>query len=442
MKHNFAFSALLIFLFTYNIQAQNNILQAGPMLGYSEMREVPIWVQTNTEAKVKIKYWDINEPSKKYYTREISTLNNDFYTAKLIADSVEPGKQYNYELYINNEKEEFPYPLEFETLKLWQWREDPPNFSFATGSCAYINEKQYDRPGKPYGSDYEIFKAIYEKKPDFMLWLGDNVYLREPDWNTRTGILKRYSHTRSNPELQPLLASVHHYAIWDDHDFGPNNSDRSFPYKNLTREAFKLFWANPFYGLNGEGITTKFDWADVEFFLLDDRTFRSPNDRKTGERVLFGDMQIQWLIDALVNSKASFKIIASGGQILNPVAGFETYATYPEEKAKLLNMIKEENISGVIFLSGDRHHSEAMKLEREGTYPLYEFTVSPFTAGPHSGGENENNFLRIPGTLVSQRNFAIINVSGSAKERELKCSVYNTDGTLVWTQVIKANDLK
>ena len=54
------------------------------------------------------------------------------------------------------------------------------------------------------------------KNPDFMLWLGDNTYLRESDWNSRTGFIKRYPHTRALSELQPLLASTHHYATWDD----------------------------------------------------------------------------------------------------------------------------------------------------------------------------------------------------------------------------------
>jgi hypothetical protein len=119
----------------------------------------------------------------------------------------------------------------------------------ATGSCAYINEAAYDRPGNPYGSEYEIFEAINESKPDFMIWLGDNMYLREPDWNSWTGITKRWTHSRSVPEMQPLLASAHHYAIWDDHDYGPNNSDRGWWNKNQTYEAFQLFWANPSYGI-------------------------------------------------------------------------------------------------------------------------------------------------------------------------------------------------
>ena len=48
--------------------------------------------------------------------------------------------------------------------------------------------------------------------------------------------------------MQPLLARTHNYAIWDDHDFGPNDSDRSSAIKAITLEAFKDSWPNPSYG--------------------------------------------------------------------------------------------------------------------------------------------------------------------------------------------------
>ena len=35
-----------------------------------------------------------------------------------------------------------------------------------------------------------------------------------------------------------------------------------------------------------------------------------------------------------------------------------------------------------MFLSGDRHFTELLKVERPGTYPLYEFTSSPLTSRP------------------------------------------------------------
>lgn len=422
--------------------AQTNYLQSGPMVGYSAMREVLLWVQTTKPAVVRFQYWQEDDPEKKYETDDVKTSAEEAFTARLVADKVQPGRHYAYALFINSKNIERPYPLRFQTLKLWQWREDPPPFKMATGSCAYINDPPYDRPGKPYGGDYQIFGKIFDQDPDFMLWLGDNVYLREPDWNTRTGVLYRYTHTRSVPELQPLLGSVHNYAIWDDHDYGPDNSDRSFFNKETTLAAFKLFWGNLSYGVPGwPGITTTFEWSDVQFFLLDDRYFRTPDLRKTGERTMLGAHQLEWLIDALVYSKATFKVIAIGGEVLNPVARQEQYAIFAEERAKLLKTLEEENIPGVIFLSGDRHFSELSKLERHKTYPLYELTVSPLTAGTYNG-EAEPNYLRVPGTFVSERCFATIEVTGPRNERLMAITLFNKDGAKLWTYEIKATDLR
>ncbi|PKL83774.1 MAG: phosphodiesterase [Ignavibacteriae bacterium HGW-Ignavibacteriae-3] len=434
---------LTIVLFNINIFPQQ-LLQSGPMAGFSAMREVSLWVQTNKFADVKFVYWNLNDVKKKYETAEVATKEIDGYTAKIAVTNLEPGQKYNYELYINKKKISLPYELKFQTQELWQWRKDPPKFNFITGSCFYVNEPQYDRPGKPYGSNFEILKSIYDKRADFMLWLGDNLYLREVDWDSWSGILKRYTHTRSFPQLQPLLASMHHYATWDDHDFGPNDSDRGYTLKDKTLSAFKLFWPNPSYGINGKpGITSFFQWGDVEFFLLDDRYYRTPNDRRTGEKEMFGSEQIEWLIDNLVKSRAPFKIIATGGQILNPVEKdyLEIFNRFPKEKEKLLNLLSEEKIEGVIFLTGDRHHSEITKLEREGSYPLYDFTISSFTAGV-SPGKDELNTLRVSGTLADEHNFALFNVSGKSKERILKCTVFDKNGKAIWDYSINENELK
>ena len=66
-----------------------------------------------------------------------------------------------------------------------------------------------------------------------MLWLGDNIYTREVDFYSLSGYQKRYTHTRNIKEMQPLLSNTHHYAIWDDHDYGPNNTDRSNIHKMM-----------------------------------------------------------------------------------------------------------------------------------------------------------------------------------------------------------------
>ena len=437
MKQSILFS--LMFISTY----AQDLINSGPMVGYSTMQEVLLWVQTEERANVHFEYYEIDNPKVKFSTDKIETEKKNGYVAKLIADQVIPGKKYKYELYVNNYKIERNYAMEFQTQELWKWRTDPPDVKFIIGSCSYINEPKFDRPGKPYGSNFEIFNSINKKNPDFMLWLGDNTYLREPDWNSRTGFIKRYSHTRAFPELQPLLASTHHYATWDDHDYGPNNSDGSFWLKETASEIFKLFWGNPNYDVTGKGgITGFFQWSDLDFFLLDNRYHRTANNNLTGNRQMLGKDQIDWLINALSFSQASFKFVAVGGQVISNGAVYENYATYPDERKYLLDKIREAKIEGVIFLDGDRHHTILSKMqETKNVYPLYDLTCSSLTAGVNNDNEPYNSF-KLEETFVNVNNFGMLNVTGPTNDRELTIQIFDKDGKELWIKSIKANDLK
>ena len=433
----------------------SSALQSGPMVGYSDMREVMLWAQTTRPARVQIRYREAGGPTvggstgkPSYLTNEVRTGKQTVFTAHLLADQVEPGKKYTYELLIEGRPVSLPYPTTFQTQPLWQWRTDPPPFRFGVGSCTYVSEPEFDRPGASYGGGYEIFTALAARKPDFMLWTGDNTYTREADWNSRTGVLKRYTHTRSLPEMQPLLASTHNYAIWDDHDYGPNDSDRSYWLKQTTLDAFKLFWANPNF-IFDEGCTGTFVWSDCQFFLLDDRTFRAPDDMPDGPgKAYYGEKQMQWLMDALTTSRATFKFIITGGQIVNPAKVFENYAIYGTERDRLFKALADARIPGLLFITGDRHHTILHKLDRAadgrmGTYPLYDLTISPLTSGPAKPGADELTLTTyVNGTLVTDRNFGILSVNGPLNNRVLTISVYDQKGTERWNRQVKASELK
>ena len=422
--------------------AQTSVLQSGPMTTYATMREVKLWVQTKQSAQVYIQYWQKEVPTKKFKTETILTEKDNAFIAHLLAAPLEPSHAYQYEVYINQKLVQLPYSLEFETTPLWKWRGDAPNFSFATGSCAYINESDYDRPGTPYGSNYQIFEAIHHSNPNFMLWLGDNVYLREADWDSKTGIQHRFTQAHSLPELQALWGSTHHYFIWDDHDYGSNNSDRSFPMKKTTQTVFRDFFPNPNY-IFEQGNVSFFQWADCDFFLLDNRTWRTPDLRTDIDNpTILGNEQLEWLIDGLANSMASFKFVVMGGQFINPMKVEETYENIaPMERAYIIEKIKKLKINGVVFFSGDVHHTELSQYDLTATYPLYDLTVSPFTSGI-SMKDAELNPLQVAGTLVSVHNFAKLEIYGPLKDRKLKINIMGSDGHLIWQKEIASNDLK
>lgn len=411
-------------------------LRNGPMLGYKSMKEVAVWVQTDTISTIKFAYHPKGAPDKCIVKEAVSRTDNA-YTLQFIADRLEVGSTYQYQLI--DEDDQLLDSGHFQTQSLWQHRSNPPDFSFLIGSCTYVNEAKYDRPGEPYGKGLEIFSAMEKMPAEAMLWLGDNVYLREGDWDTKSGIYHRYTHFRSQETLQSFWKKFHHYAIWDDHDYGPNDADRSFVNKALSLEAFKDFWANPNYGFynRDDCITGMFSYNDVDFFLLDNRSFRSPNDRKTGEREILGEEQLQWLIDALVSSRARFKIVAIGGQLLNPAAVYENHATYAAERKRILDLIAEEEIENVIFLSGDRHKTELSKWESENGIVIYDFTSSPLSSTSYNSIE-EPNSLRVEGTHYGKQNFGMMNFKGSWEDRVLILQTYDQKGKLVWEHEIDA----
>ncbi|MBK8614569.1 MAG: alkaline phosphatase family protein [Flavobacteriales bacterium] len=298
-------------------------------------------------------------------------------------DRLVPGSTYGYRVRLEGKPVDVGEQLWFHTQPLWKFRSEPPDFTVAAGSCTYVNEPAYDRPGTAYGGGYGIFNSIAETKPDLMLWLGDNTYLREPDWGSWPGYLHRYTHTRSLPELQHLLRTTQHYAIWDDHDFGPNDCDGSF-IGGMSHKAFDLFWANPTHGLPGPGGNgTSFSYADVDFFLLDDRSFRVPPDVVTAKPTMLGQAQVDRLIQMLKSAMPCSRSWP-GGQFLNTAAVYETYATYGEERQQLIDRIEREGITGVVFLTGDRHHSDLSKLELKDGNVIHDLTVSPLTSGVHA----------------------------------------------------------
>lgn len=441
------FCALIILMGATGVlsaqQSKRAQLISGPMVGYSTMSEVAVWVQTDSRASVYMIYSPVEDPEIILKSEPVMATEEAFFTVSLIA-KVREGKTYTYKIFIDDQLVNVDYPLEFKSQPLWQHRHDAPDFSFVIGSCNYVNEPQVDRPGKPYGGEYFIFDKIYNDHPDFMVWMGDNTYLREVDWNSKTGIVHRYSHTRSLKELQPLLGSVHHYAIWDDHDYGPDNSDRSYWMKDFSLEVFKQFWVNPNYGPGG-GISGTFYWNDVQFFMMDNRWFRTPNNLKTEKREFLGEQQLEWLIDALSTSEASFKFVVIGGQVLNPVVEdwSENYAKYDDERQQLLEAIRINEIQGIIFLTGDRHFAELSRMDREGTYPLYDLTVSALTAGPTGDRSiDEANKYRVPGTYYGQRNYALLNITGPRNERVLNIQLKNNKGEMIWEKFISENELK
>jgi alkaline phosphatase D len=200
-----------------------------------------------------------------------------------------------------------------------------------------------------------------------------------------------------------------------------------------------MFWANPTYGIyDTPAAITKFSWGDCDFFMLDNRSFRKPNNRETGGApTILGEQQREWLIDALVSSRATFKFVGIGGQVLNSTERYENHINLaPAERKYILDMIFAEGIRNVVFLTGDRHHSELSSIRRNGI-TVYDFTVSPLTSGPHNA-EDEPNGHRVEGSHVGIRNFGTVEIEGERTKRKLSFKLFDTEGKELWSKQVEA----
>ena len=296
---------------------------------------------------------------------------------------------------------------------------------------------------RTYGAGYEIFSAMAKRQAEMMLWLGDNLYFREADYSSRWGMAYRYRKDRSLPELQSLLQTGHHYAIWDDHDYGPNDSNSSFIFKDESLKLFKRYWANPSYGLpEVPGVFTKVTFNDADFFLLDDRYYRDNDfEQDSKEKAMFGQAQMKWLRNALLESTATFKIIATGGELLNEYGTKEGWKHFPDEKNAFLDWLYRSRIDGVLFLSGDRHLTALTRVQRKGAYPLYELTCSPLTSGPRSADKEKDRTNIVEGTLVGERNFCELEFNGKKTGRAITLKSFNSQGKLNWERTIALSEL-
>jgi alkaline phosphatase D len=240
---------------------------------------------------------------------------------------------------------------------------------------------------------------------------------------------------RFNTHLDTFLKSCPQYATWDDHDFGGNNAGSQHPYKYESLDIFKQYWNNPYSGLDTvPGVFCHFSQKDADFFLLDARFYAEDSS-------MLGAAQNQWLREQLKKSKANFKFIVSGTQILadNPLG--EDMGDYGVEREELLDFLEAENITGVIFLSGDRHYGELMKMERETDYPLYEMTSSPLTSWVNPGYTKKNP-LRQSSTLALTENFGKIELLGEGKERFCRLNLFDKTGALLWSRDVFLSELQ
>lgn len=338
----------------------------GPMLGAVTPHSARIWIRTAGPASFQVACGDhVSEPVT-------TTAENDFAGIATV-EGLEPFTEYRYTIILDGKKVTDP-SFRFRSYPARGMKE---RYALAFGS------------GARYVPEHEgIWRTMARTGPLAYLGLGDNVYI---DATHRRDVQRLHYYRRMlRREYREFIAQTSVYAVWDDHDFGANDCaggpSKDAPWKLANLKVFKQNWNNPSYSHDPAvpGTWHAFAMGDVEVFMLDGRFYRSDaKDPADTTNTMLGEEQKQWLLKALRESTATFKVLCSGTMWhdLADKGGKDSWAgqRFREERDEVFDLIHDEKINGVVLIAGDRHRTELWKTERPRGYPLYEFLSAKVT---------------------------------------------------------------
>lgn len=356
-------------------------LRAGPMVGHVGTHEARLWVRATAAVPWSVQFGESAtlENARELPGSVLAVESAETGVANL--DGLKPGTRYFYRVLIEGRPQQVaPLPSFVTAPGLGE----KGRFRIAFGSCV----GDTIAAAAPAWAELAARRDLGAKAGgfDLLLMLGDNHYANSTDPDK---LRTYYTAHRLSAGWRELVAHVPTYAIWDDHDFGPNNSDGTEPGKEDSLRVFREFWANPASGeADNPGCYFTFQRGDVQFFMLDGRYHRSPNKAPDGPgKTMFGAAQLAWLKRELLASKATFKILANGSE-WESFGSDDSYSLFRHERDAFFAWIDEKRIDGVVLISGDRHFSAGYHVLGR----FVELSSGPFGSGNARLRPNQERF--------------------------------------------------
>ena len=331
-------------------------LSRSPIVGIIQDNQVPILVKGTAPGNVRIEYHDINSTVSEF-TDWGSLSYGDDLTRNLILSQIDYDTDYTYRVMFADGSSS-----EWFTFSTFPQQSQPGEFSFVFSAC--LRDKWVP---------HNIFDYISTLSPTFVAFLGDNIYADKdgdinigPPNSVVPALRSKYARN-FDEHFQAVSSNIPIVAIWDDHDYGQDNSDSTYRYKEETKKVFKESFPIYPFQVEEEGIYYQFRIADVDIFVLDTRWYRSPLDADDNEdKTMLGEEQLEWLLNQLKQTTAPFKIVFSsvsmndyGGDTSSGRDGFDSWMGYTFERNKILSFIEKNQIYGVMIFSGDQHYPSA-----------------------------------------------------------------------------------
>jgi alkaline phosphatase D len=394
-------------------------IQFGPMIGHTGPHDTRIWAKASGPARLGIRIaTDAGLANARSVPGPVLGSDSDF-MGHVIVEGLQPATTYHYAVVLDGKDATLrPYPS-FTTA---------PAIG-AAGRTRLAFSSCVGRSGFMTAAIWADMSA--RTRFDLLLMLGDNHYA---DSTAPEPQRRAYYDHRSALGYAEITRRVPTYAIWDDHDYGPNDSDGTAQGKEISLQTFQQFWANPSYGLPDDpGVYFKFSRGEIDFFMLDNRYHRSPNRAPDdGTKTMLGTKQLAWLKRELLASRAKVKFIASGSEWA-PHSHLDSWSSFARERDEIFGFLREHDLPGVIFLSGDRHFTGAYQIHGR----FIEVTSGPLGSRTTNGINKPDMFLNlVEGTMCS-----VFDVDTTGAEPRVTLEVYRGGGgkiherTFTWDEI-------
>lgn len=272
------------------------------------------------------------------------------------------------------------------------------------------------------GDGYGVFARLAATRPDLFLGVGDMVYADDrcqptgrygnrqiagpPPARTTPEFRAHWAYNRADRHLQQLLAQVPYEGVWDDHeirnDAGAADDQRPDSDAHLLPPALQSFLEySPL--LPPASAPTRLHrhlrWgAHAELFVLDTRQYRDRNDAPDdGDKTLLGRHQREWLVQALRDSDATWRIVVSSVPLSIPTgrpnardgwADGSDGTGFEREAIAILRDAAAAGMNNLVWITTDVHFATGFRYQPFAEHPgfvVHEFVSGPLNAGvfPH-----------------------------------------------------------
>ena len=207
--------------------------------------------------------------------------------------------------------------------------------------------------------DAAVARAAERTDLDAFLFLGDNAYCDGA--NDVASYRAKYVEHFGKAAHKKLRASTGMYITWDDHEVDNDWNPETIAPAKLAA-AFKCFFDHaPYMQPVPNRIWRSARWGTtVEVFVLDCRSERKPSTRSGANAQYISPEQIAWLEQGLAASPCRFKLLMNSVPITNMPNVWDLYKVdrweaYAAQRTRILKYIDDNQIPGVLWLSGDFH---------------------------------------------------------------------------------------